>query len=128
MLVKLLTGPDAGTQKHVPRSQEVDVLIGLGLLQVLDETPTPTKAHYTDTAIPFVQEAQWSVVKHPLNGLFHIVLVKGFENTWFTGAPDETKFPGCPAEVIQQFDQLTGNIRAQEEVNSAAKRGGFWQR
>lgn len=128
MLVKLLSGPDAGQTKHVPRSQEVDVLIGLGLLEILDDTPTPSKPHHQDTVISFVAVAEWSVCKHPINAEIHIVRKLGFETTWFTGEPDATKFPGCPAEVIAQFEAMTGKVAANEQATYAARSGGFWKR
>ena len=44
------------------------------------------------------------------------------------GEPDATKFPDCPAEVIAQFEAMTGQVKATEEATYAARPGGFWKR
>ena len=107
MKIKFLSGPRTGQFDHAPNTQETQLLVKAGIIEIIPwkdyrERLAATAAEQTaGTVVPVtVQHVEWGFLP-PGNSLFHVrAIVKrtGSETIWFRTPPSD-----CPDSILKQF-------------------------
>lgn len=129
MLVRILRGPRFGQEVHLPKSQETQLAILLGDVEMCDSPADPVEQARRN---PLPPSEGWSIVK---TGLLNDVLAIRYDNgtggvelyqtapprrrQWvFNPGDDEGRYElipsSCPKEIVEQFFALGGGPRDSE--------------
>lgn len=131
-------GPKAGTIDHAPRTQEIQVLINAGIIEVVDDTPEPPSAALLaqHTIAPHV-EAGWRVENFQYGNERKLVIVNhdavggrtvydgvpGPRLVWSAEKQERVWEPSsCPASVVAEFLQLSGREKEAAKFREDAAR------
>lgn len=146
MKIRFLSGPRKNEIDHAPRGQQTDLLIGAGLIEVLDERDWPVGPAASDknhTVVPYFPEPVWGFVYIATTRRPAIRKTSGLSETmtfanWdgYANAKDvadAAKKAGCPENVIQQYlgemkiwnDRELANLRQRQGLDASKPQAPF---
>lgn len=103
-------GPRAGEVAHVPRSQEIQVLLTAGIIEEIPITDAERIPHKDDTPAPFYAVAEWGVMETTYDGPL-VVQKIGYETRRYSKPPVD-----CPEAVVRRWAVLA---KVNPEVEAA---------
>ena len=127
MKIEFLSGPRKGEIDHAPRGQQTQLLIDVGLIKVIDDTPEP-RIPSKDDVIPPMPPAGWelglwgderkpAIIRHDGFGGKTVYLGPPVERRWVEVREGDVlgRYVNvsveCPAEVLAKFHALAGNVK-----------------
>jgi hypothetical protein len=144
--IRFLSGPRKDQIDHAPRGQQTDLLIGAGLIEVLDEHDWPVAPGATDknhTVVPYFPETIWGFAYISTTRRPAIRKTSGCsETTTFANwdgyakpkdVADAAKKAGCPQDVIDRYlaemklwdERELANVRQRQGVEAANPKPPF---
>lgn len=101
-------GPRAGETAHVPRSQEIQVLLNAGIIEevpLTDGERAEVVQSAGHTIPPNFSTPVWSVETSPHTGTLLVARRFRNETTLFDGPPDRKQWPDCPETLAAEFER-----------------------
>lgn len=127
MQIKYKTGPKAGTTTHCPRSQEIQVLLDLGIIEeILPAPPAPARVTWTVNVGQVTQRLFIAGrCSRAMCGTFHYEgPTTGASKLKFLHSCGSDAMPeNLPTEVIERYARAKG----EEQAVITKDEGVFWR-